>query len=90
MLNSIYSACITMTTVGLGDVTPKTQGGRLYACFYIPAGVVVLLNVIGNIAKLVSSSRSGDGSFELTELVEMDNDGDGTITKVEFLQHMLR
>jgi len=40
-LYAFYMALMTATTVGLGDNSPKTQGGRVFATFWIVASVMV-------------------------------------------------
>ncbi len=43
ILDSLYAAAQTVTTVGYGDVTPATRGGRLFAMVFMLAGVGVVL-----------------------------------------------
>jgi voltage-gated potassium channel len=43
MLDSLYVAAQTLTTVGYGDVTPTTRNGRLFATLFMLAGVGVVL-----------------------------------------------
>jgi voltage-gated potassium channel len=34
LLDSLYATVITVTTVGYGDISPRTPGGRLFAIFF--------------------------------------------------------
>jgi voltage-gated potassium channel len=43
ILDSLYAAAQTVTTVGYGDVTPATRNGRFFAMFFMLAGVGVVL-----------------------------------------------
>ena len=43
ILDSLYAAAQTVTTVGYGDVTPATRNGRLFAMIFMLAGVGVVL-----------------------------------------------
>jgi voltage-gated potassium channel len=43
ILDSLYAAAQTVTTVGYGDVTPATRSGRLFATAFMLAGVGVVL-----------------------------------------------
>ncbi len=40
-LDSIYFSSATLTTVGYGDITPKTDAGRLFTVFYMWSGVSI-------------------------------------------------
>mmetsp|Transcript_42934 Transcript_42934/g.48763 ORF Transcript_42934/g.48763 Transcript_42934/m.48763 type:complete len:386 (+) Transcript_42934:347-1504(+) len=48
---SIYFSVVTFTTIGYGDITPTTDGGKLFCCFYSLFGVCMVgglvLNIIG-------------------------------------------
>jgi voltage-gated potassium channel len=43
ILDSLYAAAQTVTTVGYGDVTPATRNGRFFAMVFMLAGVGVVL-----------------------------------------------
>src|SRR5512132_3811236 len=43
ILDSLYAAAQTVTTVGYGDVTPATRNGRIFAIIFMLAGVGVVL-----------------------------------------------
>lgn len=43
ILDSLYAAAQTVTTVGYGDVTPATRSGRFFAIVFMLAGVGVVL-----------------------------------------------
>jgi len=71
-----------------GDFYPKTQDGRLFAFFFIPLGVGVLLQTIAAIVALQFNHQ-----FEKVEnvaaILRSDLDGDGEITEAEFKLLML-
>ncbi|KAL7532689.1 hypothetical protein ACHAWF_004213 [Thalassiosira exigua] len=51
LIDSIYFTTILLTTVGYGDMTPSTAGGKLFATVFALVGVVVLglaLGVLGS------------------------------------------
>jgi len=39
-VNAFYWCCVTITTVGYGDVTPTTVGGKWFAIGYIFIGIL--------------------------------------------------
>jgi len=41
-LDTIYFSVATFTTVGFGDVAPKTQSGRLFTCLYALFGISMI------------------------------------------------
>jgi voltage-gated potassium channel len=49
--DGVYWAVTTMTTVGYGDVTPATDGGRLIAIFVMVVGIGFLTMVIGAVSQ---------------------------------------
>ncbi|EQC27413.1 hypothetical protein SDRG_14739 [Saprolegnia diclina VS20] len=54
-LASLYWAIVTMTTVGYGDIDPKTKVEIVIAMFVMVIGVVMFGYVIGNITALVDN-----------------------------------
>ena len=38
-LNAFYFCTITLTTIGYGDITPKTDAGKFFTIFYVLVGV---------------------------------------------------
>lgn len=41
-LDSVYFCVVTLATVGYGDITPKTDIGKVFTIFYILFGVAVI------------------------------------------------
>ena len=51
-IECFYWTVTTLTTVGYGDITPKTNAGRIYTMFVMFIGVGVYGFVIGNISRI--------------------------------------
>ncbi|KAF9494794.1 voltage-gated potassium channel [Pleurotus eryngii] len=46
-INALYFSVVTIETVGLGDITPKTTGARVFVCFYAAFGVLNVALAVG-------------------------------------------
>lgn len=55
-IECFYWAVTTLTTVGYGDITPKSNAGRIYTMFVMFVGVGVYGFVIGNISRIFAES----------------------------------
>lgn len=49
-LDSFYFTVITLTTIGYGDFTPKTDVGKLFTMVYVFIGLGILLSFIEMVA----------------------------------------
>lgn len=49
-IDALYLSAATMTTVGYGDITPKTDAGKIFTIFYAFAGVAIALYGLSVIA----------------------------------------
>lgn len=45
-IDSLYFSVITLTTVGYGDLSPQTTGGKLFTIFYIFIGLGMILSFL--------------------------------------------
>jgi voltage-gated potassium channel len=55
--DSLYATLQTVTTVGYGDVTPKTTAGRIFASIYMFVGVGTVLYVLTSTAQTIVQSE---------------------------------
>jgi len=89
---AFYMAVVTMTTVGFGDITPESQGGRWFAVFWMLFGVLSAGSFVGAITTALSteaSFRRSRKNLSVELFKKLDTDGNGVLTKGEFLRYML-
>jgi voltage-gated potassium channel len=48
-----YWALTTLTTIGYGDITPTTNGGRIFTMFIMVTGVAMYGFIIGNVSRML-------------------------------------
>ena len=60
-IDSIYFSLITLTTVGYGDYSPQTTGGKVFTIFYIILGVGIILTFINTVYHHYFSKSHKDG-----------------------------
>jgi ABC-type amino acid transport substrate-binding protein len=54
----MWWAAVTMTTVGYGDMTPQTVGGRVIALFWMFASLLMVSAVIAGVASTLTLAKS--------------------------------
>ena len=48
-VDALYFSIISLTTIGYGDFSPQTTGGKLFTIFYIIVGVGMILTFINTV-----------------------------------------
>ncbi|GBG27747.1 Two-pore potassium channel 1 [Hondaea fermentalgiana] len=56
-VDSLYFTVTTLSTVGYGDLAPRTHEGRLFAIFWVTIGVFMLFRLIGSLMDVILESR---------------------------------
>jgi voltage-gated potassium channel len=64
IVDAFYFSLTTLTTVGLGDLSPTTTFGKLFTVIYIFAGLSLVLGFIDTVAKETFRSRMRGQSSE--------------------------
>ncbi|RLN52691.1 hypothetical protein BBJ28_00006899 [Nothophytophthora sp. Chile5] len=89
VLDCFYYTVITITTVGFGDLSPKSEAARIFAIFYLPLAVVTVAHGIGSILNELSARSVMKTKISMKELLAMDTDGDGKVSQLEYMCYML-
>uniref|UniRef100_K3X659 EF-hand domain-containing protein n=1 Tax=Globisporangium ultimum (strain ATCC 200006 / CBS 805.95 / DAOM BR144) TaxID=431595 RepID=K3X659_GLOUD len=89
ILDCFYYSIVTITTIGFGDLSPKSRDGRLFAIFYLPLAVVSVAHGIGSVIEEISKRSVMKTKISMKELLAMDSDGDGKVSQLEYLSYML-
>lgn len=56
-LDSIYFSVITLTTVGYGDIVPKTDAGKIFTIFYVLIGIGLLAGIANYLLRHAMNRR---------------------------------
>ena len=48
-VDCVYFSVITLSTIGYGDFSPKTDEGKLFTIFYIIVGIGIILSFINTV-----------------------------------------
>ena len=59
-IDALYFSATTISTVGLGDLTPQTALGKVFTVIYIFVGVGVFVALFSQVARALISSGTGD------------------------------
>lgn len=57
LLQAMYMSVITLSTVGFGAVTPLTEGGKVFAAFWMLVGSTALVRLIGSFSQLMNALK---------------------------------
>jgi len=91
---SFYMSIITLTTIGFGDHTPRSYVGRAVGCVWMLFGVVATANFVDKLSKWFHEQNHKDRLAIMEDMSAetfqaMDKDGDGKLTRSEFLCYTL-
>lgn len=68
VLDSMYFTVITVTTIGFGDFTPKTDTGKIFTMFFSISGIAIAFYLISIIAKKFFRKRISLPRKEMSRL----------------------
>ncbi|KAE8724375.1 Two pore potassium channel a [Hibiscus syriacus] len=96
-LDSVYCVCATITTLGYGDKSFSTQGGRVFAILWILTSTVCLANFFLYLAELYTERRKRalvkwvlNRNLTAGDLEAADLDHDEVVSAAEFIVYKLK
>lgn len=69
--SSVYLVLCTLSTVGYGDVQPKTILGQVYLMVMIIGGLGLAIKTLVNIAEIIQQSGAGGGEYSIHSVRRM-------------------
>ncbi|KAJ3273769.1 hypothetical protein HDV01_003896 [Terramyces sp. JEL0728] len=63
LMDTFYFICITITTVGYGDITPQTIPGQVVIILLIIAGITIIPGLVADMQESLKMQQSGAGSY---------------------------
>jgi len=95
IFQAFYMSLITLTTVGFGAITPLTEGGMIFAAFFMLIGSAAIVNVISNFVEFVAmmnefqrfSPEVKKGAINNLKSVMKNSD---TVTELEFFRFVIQ
>jgi len=88
--DAFYMSIMTVTTVGYGDISPLSRGGRICACFWVLLGVMLFANCVNVITGVYVKKKTRQYqqrrlSKKITEQDMLQFGGtDGELDRCEF------
>ena len=70
--DALWWAVVTLTTVGYGDIVPKTEGGRITGVMIMVTGIAVLGVLAGSLASFFRiSGREPDKNADTSPAIDL-------------------
>ena len=93
---SIYFALVTASTIGFGDLAPQTPAARMFGVIFLPLAVAAAGELFSAVALQLVQHRQQivfeqelRNDLNMGHLKAMDANGDGMITREEYVAFML-
>ena len=97
IVDALYMSCITVTSVGYGDVKPDTVGGKIFAMFWILIGTFLVAKAIGGYLDFATNHKQQEirkriltKPLTLKEVEMADIDDSKSLSEAEFVLYKLQ
>jgi len=92
LLDGVYMSVITLSTVGFGAVTPATEGGKVFGCFWMFFGSAALFKLVGDFMETVVIMKQREmynAEEDLQNAIDRINQLPNSLTSADFLKFSL-
>lgn len=95
VFQAVYMSVITLSSVGFGFFTPLTEGGMIFAAFWMVFGFNALVNCISQFTVLMvklnqyERFRPAEARKEALQILDHITEGTGEVTEAQFLRFTL-
>lgn len=73
LFDCFYFCIVTTTTVGYGDITPKSTAAKLYVIYYVIASVAIISAILANIIEVLLDQQE---EFLMQNVIQEDENND--------------
>ena len=94
--DALYFSCVTMSSVGYGDVSPASQGARMFSVFWIMVATMLVGRVVGMLVEDFMkaqqrklNARTLMREFTMVDFNKIDANHDGTVDELEYFTYMV-
>jgi len=93
IVDAIYLSCMTVSTVGYGDVVPTNQYARIFGCFFAVGGTLTFGSAVSGFIGALSEYRMlakneetlNNSVLDYETFLKADADGSDSVSKEEFV-----
>jgi potassium channel subfamily K len=93
IVDAIYLSCMTVSTVGYGDIVPTNMYARIFGCFYAVGGTLTFGSAVSGFIGALSEYRMlakneetlNNSVLDYETFLKADADGSDSVSKEEFV-----
>lgn len=96
VIDFIYYFVVTATTIGFGDLTPRSDTSKAIAIVFVPVSVASMGYILGNFTSFLSERRRAKytkklwaSELKLEDIEVLDENSDGAVSELEYIKFML-